>query len=61
MAQADPVRDWILYFWETQNLPKQQREMKHRADAEARRRTRGAQTANSLRLNGYGFFTSVAV
>lgn len=61
MPQANPVGDWIFDFGEAEHLPYKQREVKHRADAEARWRTRGAQNGNSLRLNAYGFFTSVAV
>lgn len=61
MPQANPVWDWIFYFRKTENLPQEKREMKHRADAAERQRTRGAQNANSLRLSAYGFFTSVAV
>ena len=61
MPQANPVWDRIFYFRKTENLPQEKREMKHRADAGEQQRTRGAQNANSLRLDDYGFFTNVAV
>jgi hypothetical protein len=61
VPQTDPVWDWIFYFRKTQNLPEENREREHCADAGERQRTRGAQNAKSVRLSAYGFFTSVAV
>ncbi len=61
VAEANLVRNRILYFWQTQGSPHEKCDEKHRADAREQRRTRGAQNANSLCLAGYGFFTSVAV
>jgi hypothetical protein len=61
MSQPDRVGNRVFHFRKTENLSKKKSEMKHRADAGERRRTRGAQNANSLGLDDYGFLTNVAV
>jgi hypothetical protein len=61
MPQANLVRNWIFHFRKTQRLTKENRQKQHPADAAEQDRTRGAQKAESLRLNDYGFLTSVAV
>jgi hypothetical protein len=61
ISQSDLLRNWVFHFRKTQSLAHEEREEEHPADAAEQERACGAQSAKDLRLNRYGFLTSVAV